>query len=226
MAEPNLYVVRRCDAFYRFWSDVTEPAPMAQAKAAYDRWTSGGEHSVSPEDPEYFDIFPASPPPRWDGAAPLIRRLRRHDEALIEAHFLALGRDDRRLRFCREMGDAQIRAYVKGINWGQSLIFGALQEDRLIGVSEALFDRASAPRHAEIAVTVSAPLRGRGLGRHLVDLTVDHVSARGVVQTSLFFLRENRFIQRIVRSLGGIFDAEEPMGAIPPRSFAPLGATA
>jgi hypothetical protein len=39
------------------------------------------------------------------------------------------------------------------------------------------------------------------------------VSALGVAQTSLFFLRENRFIQRIVRSLGGIFDVDEPVGA-------------
>ena len=227
MAEPNLYVVRRCDGFYRFWVDVTEPAPIAQAKAAYDRWTGGGEHSVSPDDAEYFDICPAAPPPRWDNnSAPLIRRLRLHDEALIEVHFLALEREDRRLRFCREVGDKQIRAYVRDINWDQSFLLGAFQEDHLIGVSEALFDRALAPRHAEIAVTVSAPLRGRGLGRHLVDLTVDHASALGVMRTSLFFLRENRFIQRIVRSLGGIFDADEPMGAIPPRSFASLGAGA
>jgi GNAT superfamily N-acetyltransferase len=222
---PNLYVVCRCDGFYRFWVDVTEPAPIVQAKAAFDRWTSGGEHSVSPDDPEYFDICPAAPPPGWDGGfAPLIRRLRRHDEALIEAHFLAFNREDRRLRFCREIGDAQIGAYVRDLNWDHSFLLGALQDDRLIGVAEAVFDRAPAPREAEIAVTVSKPLRGRGLGRHLVDLTVDHVSARGVMRTSLFFLRENRFIQRIVRSLGGVFDAEE--GAIPTRCFAPAGAGA
>src|SRR5271166_7047152 len=78
MAEPNLYVVRRCDGSYRFWSDVTDPAPITRAKAAFDQWTNGGEHSVSPEDVEYFDIFPAAPPPRWDNnSAPLIRRLRR-----------------------------------------------------------------------------------------------------------------------------------------------------
>ncbi len=220
MTEPNLYVVRRCVGFYRFWVDVTEPAPIAQAKAAFDQWTSGGEHSVSPDEAEYFDICPAAPPPGWDsGSAPLIRRLRRHDEALIEAHFLALDRDDRRLRFCREIGDAQIRAYVRNINWDQSFILGAFEEDQLIGVAEAMFDRAPAPREAEIAVTISKPLRSRGLGRHLVDLAVDHVSARGVMRTSLFFLRENRFIQRIVRSLGGVFDADE--GAIPPRSFPP-----
>src|SRR5271166_363331 len=146
MAEPNLYVVRRCDGFYRFWSDVTEPVPMAQAKAAYDRLTGGGAHSVSPDDAEYFDIFPASPP-GWDNsAAPLIRRLHGHDEALIEAHFLALDRQDRRLRFCREVGDTQIRAYVREINWDRSLILGAFQEDCLIGVSEAVFDCALAPR--------------------------------------------------------------------------------
>lgn len=227
MAEPNLYVVRRCDGFYRFWSDVTDPAPITHAKAAFDQRTNAGEHSVSPEDVEYFDIFPAALPPRWDSnSAPLIRRLRRHDAALLEEHFLALEREDRRLRFCRKVADAQIRGYARAIDWDQSFILGALQEDRLIGVSEALFDRPFSPRHAEIAVTVSKTLRGRGLGRHLVDLTIDHVSALGVTQTSLFFLRENRFIQRIVRSLGGIFDVDEPVGAIPPRSFTPIAAAA
>ena len=227
MAEENLYVVCRCDGFYRFWSEVTDPAPITHAKAAFDRCTNGGEHSVSPEDVEYFDIFPAAPPPRWDdNSAPLIRRLRRHDAARIEEHFLALEREDRRLRFCREIADAQIRGYVQAIDWDQSFILGAVQQDRLIGVAEALFDRPLTPRHAEIAVTVSRQLRGRGLGRHLVDLMIDHVSAVGVTQTSLYFLRENCLIQRIVRSLGGIFDADEPVGAIPPRSFSPTAAAA
>ena len=66
MAEPNLYVVRRCDNFYRFWSDVTEPAPMPNTKVIFDQLTDGSRHSISPDDFEYFDIFAAAPPPGWD----------------------------------------------------------------------------------------------------------------------------------------------------------------
>jgi GNAT superfamily N-acetyltransferase len=232
MAKPNPYIVRRCDNFYRFWSDVTGPAPMANTKAAFDQLTDGGRHSVSPDDFEYFDIFAAPPPPGWDkGGAPLIRRLRRTDAALLDEHFLALDREDRRLRFFCETGDKQIRAYVRNINWDQSIILGAIQDDRLIGVSEAHLDRAFAPNHAEIAITVSRPLRGRGLGSFLVDQTIVHVSAHGVLRTSLYFLGANRPIQSIVLSLGGALDmsaneTDGPVGEIPPRPYIPLAAAA
>jgi ribosomal protein S18 acetylase RimI-like enzyme len=228
MAEPNLYVVRRCDNFYRFWSDMTEPAPMPNTKVIFDQLTDGGRHSVSPDDFEYFDIFAATPPPGWDRTeAPLIRRLRRYDAALLETHFLALDREARRSRFFCEVGDKQIRAYVRNINWHQSIILGAVQDDTLICISEALLDRAFAPRHAEIAVTVSTQLRGRGLGSFLVDQTIDHVSAHGVLTTSLYFLDANRPIQNIVLSLGGESDRGGKdmcgsVGKIPLRFFIPI----
>ncbi len=227
MTEPNLYVVRRCDGFYRFWHDVAAPAPIAQARSLYDQLTGGGAHSFSSDHVDYFDIFPAAPPPRWtSGSVPLIRRLRRADAAMLNEHFLALDQEDRRLRFCRNIADTQIRGYAEGIDWDRSFLLGALHEDRLIGLSEAFFDRPFAPRHAEIAVTVSRPMRGQGLGRHLIDLALDYISVLGVTQTSLFFLQENRAIQRIVRALGGALDVNEPAGSIPGRAGAPVALTA
>jgi GNAT superfamily N-acetyltransferase len=215
MATHHLYVVRRCDGFYRFWHDVTDPAPMREAYSAYSRLTRGGTCNTTPDDAEYFELCAADPLPGWpDGPAPLLRRLHRHDAPAIAAHLLGLNADDRRLRFFRESTDAQILAYVRDIDWNRSLLLGAVRADRLVGIVEALFDRAGPPKHAEIAVSVDLALRGRGLGHHLVARAVEQVELLGARDTSFAFLRENRPIQRIVRALGGMLDMEDLLGTI------------
>ena len=76
MTTRGLFVVRRCDGFYRFWHDVMAPAPLREAQAVYDRLTSDGTHSTAPNSAEYYDIFATDPLPEWTaGSAPLIRRL-------------------------------------------------------------------------------------------------------------------------------------------------------
>jgi GNAT superfamily N-acetyltransferase len=202
-----------------------DPAPIQQAQAVYDRLTYGGTQSTGPDDAEYYEIFTVDPLPEWrDGHPPLVRRLYRHDARPIEAHFLRLGGQDRRLRFFREATDTQIRTYVQGIDWDHSLLLGAICADRVIGLAEALFDRSIPPRHAEIAVSVDTDLRGRGLGGFLVAHAVDRAGLLGVHRTSLSFLRENRPIQQIVRTLGGHVDMEDLVGVIPMGAFAAAAA--
>ena len=48
----------------------------------------------------------------------------------------------------------------------------------------------------------------------------DRAALLGVCQTSLSFLRENRPIQRIIRTLGGRVDMEDLVGMIPIGAFA------
>jgi GNAT superfamily N-acetyltransferase len=219
MSQPQLFVVRRCDNFYRFWHDVSDPAPLRDAHAAYDALTGGGTRGTTPADPEYYDIFAADPLPNWqDSPEPLIRRLHRHDAPAIKAHLLALNTEDRGLRFFRASTDAQIRDYVARIDWGSSLLVGAIQSDRIVGIAEALFGRPTTHRasndHAEIAVSIDLPLRRKGLGRHLVRQALAYAEMLGARQTSLTFLRENRPIQRIIRALGGSVDMEDLVGVI------------
>jgi ribosomal protein S18 acetylase RimI-like enzyme len=221
MATRQLFVVRRCDGFYRFWHDVMAPAPLLEAQAVYDRLTRDGTHSTAPDSAEYYDIFATDPLPEWtEGPAPLIRRLHPSDLPAIETHLLGLDCHDRRLRFFREATDAQVRAYVRDIDWSCSLILGAIRADRVVAMAEALFDCSGAPHHAEIAVSVDHDLRRRGLGGQLVAQAVERVGALGARQTSLSFLRENRPIQRIVRALGGLLDMEDLVGSIPTAAFA------
>ncbi len=216
MSAPQLFVVRRCDGFYRFWHDVTDPAPIGQAWAVFDRLTHGSTRNMTPDDPEYYEIFAADPLPEWrDGRRPLVRRLFQHDALAIEAHLLGLDRDDRCLRFFRAATDAQIIAYVQGIDWDHSLVLGAIRADTVVGMAEALLDRSAPPRHAEIAVSVDSTVRGQGLGRFLVAGAIDRAALLGVSQTNLSFLRENRPMQRIIHLLGGHVDMKELVGMIP-----------
>jgi GNAT superfamily N-acetyltransferase len=221
MSPAQLFVVRRCDGFYRFWHDIIDPVPMRQAQAVYDRLTRDGTQNTRPDDAEYYEIFAVDPLPGWrDSHPPLVRRLHQQDAPAIEAHLLGLDANDRRLRFFREATDTQIRAYVQDIDWDHSLLLGAICADRIVGMAEALFDRSAPPHHAEIAVSVDTDLRGRGLGGFLVAHAVDRAALLGVCQTSLSFLRENRPIQRIVRTLGGCLDMEDLVGVIPIGAFA------
>lgn len=216
MSTQQLFVVRRCDGFYRFWHDVTDPVPMRQAQALLDRLTHGYTRNTGPDDIEYYEIFAVDPVPGWRaGNPPMVRRLHRHDAPAIEAHLLGLNAHDRRLRFFREATDAQIRTYVQGIDWDYSLLVGAIRTDRVVGMAEALLDRTVPPCHAEIAVSVDSDLRSQGLGRCLVALAVDRAALLGVRETSLTFLQENRSIQRIIRTLGGRVDMEDLVGVIP-----------
>jgi ribosomal protein S18 acetylase RimI-like enzyme len=136
------------------------------------------------------------------------------DVAAIKNHYLGLNIDDRRLRFFREANDGQIAGYADGIDWKRSLLVGAVQHDRIIGMAEAGFDDHDPPRHAEVAVSVDAAVRGRGLGRCLARRAVEHAAALGAQATCFLFLRENRPVQRLVRSLGGRLDMEALSGII------------
>jgi GNAT superfamily N-acetyltransferase len=189
---------------------------MRKARSVHDLLARGDISNLALDHTECCKAFAVEPLPRWRNTQPpLLRRLFPRDESAIEAHLLGLDVDDRRLRFFREATDAQIRTYVRGIDWDHTLVLGAICSGRVGGIVEALFDRSVPPRYVEVAVSVDADLRGQGLGRFLVAHAVDGAGLLGVSPTSLSFLRENRPVQRIVRSLGGHLDMEDLVGLIP-----------
>jgi GNAT superfamily N-acetyltransferase len=214
MSHENLYVVRRCDAFYRCWHDITEPEPMPDAMATYDRLTNCGTVCAAPDQIDWYGIFAAT------DYHPLVRVLQVRDSPMIVDHLLRLDNIDRGLRFFYTASDAQICDYVSRIDWRRSLIIGAVRDENLLGIAEILFDRAVSPRHAEIAVSVDQIARGSGLGRHMIDIAVDHASIRGVAGIGLSFMRQNHAVQQIVRSLGGCLDMIDMTATLPVRHHA------
>lgn len=126
-------------------------------------------------------------------------RLAASDRPALHAHFLALGAEDRRLRFGFAARDASIERYVEAINFECDAVFGVQGEDRRFdGITHLAF----AHQHAEIGVSVLEHARGRGIGSALVSRAVVHARNRGIQMLFMRCLSENRAIMRIARSLG------------------------
>jgi hypothetical protein len=219
MTISSMFVVRRCDSFYRHWHDVMAPGTLQQAHTVYDRVTHGGRFGTTPEDTEYYDIFSIDPLPGWkDVQRPLIRRLHSSDLAAIEAHFLRLNDRDRHFRFFRELTDEKIGLYVRGMEVRHSLVLGAVRSHRVVGVAEAFFV-PSLLRDVEVAVSVDVDLRERGLAKCLTGQIVDRAGLQGAREAKFVFLRENLPIQRVIRAIGGSLDLEDLIAIVRPSTF-------
>jgi GNAT superfamily N-acetyltransferase len=126
----------------------------------------------------------------------LIRELSGPDRASLEAHFLALGGEDRRLRFNISLNDGALRAYVGRIDFGYDAIFGVHDDAlRVIGAAHV----ARSAKHAELGISVLPGHRGRGVGGAL--LARAHLRARNWGLRSLFMhcLIENRAMMYLAR---------------------------
>ena len=144
---------------------------------------------------------PASTPP--------IRELGVSERSLFLAHLLALGAEDRYLRFGSPLSDSAIAAYVDGIAFRVDTIFGVF-DDRLALEAAGHFspitvtagDDARRGRSAEFGLSVAERARGRGLGTALFLRAASH--ARNLNVSSLFMhcLSENRAMIRIARKAG------------------------
>ena len=211
MTTPQLLVVRRCDRLYRHRHEVVDITSTHKVHKIHDRLAGRDTPSTAPDNAECRDISQTSSQLRWqDASPPLIRRLHQQDAAAIETHLLGLNSKDRRLRFFWKAADPQILAYVRRIRWERSLLLGAIRDDRVVGLAEAVFDGSAPSGRAEIAVSVDPEFRRRGLGRHLVGCAIDRAKLLGAQHAHLMFLQENLPLQQIVHSFGGLIDREDP----------------
>ncbi len=129
----------------------------------------------------------------------ILRELSRFDRAALEAHFLALGRADRRLRFGIPLGDASVRAYVAGIDFDRDAAFGVSGDElSLLGVAHL----ARASDHAELGVSVLPGHRGRGVGAALIGRA--HLRARnwGLRRLFMHCLAQNEAMMHLARKQG------------------------
>jgi GNAT superfamily N-acetyltransferase len=118
----------------------------------------------------------------------LIRELSRPERPALEKHFLALGTQDRRLRFGAPLNDFALRAYLRRIDFERDAAFGVF-DDALHLVGAAHLARADG--YAELGVSVLDGHRGRGVGGAL--LARAHTRARNWGVRALFMhcLTEN-----------------------------------
>ena len=126
----------------------------------------------------------------------LIRELSRLDRASLEPHFLALGGEDRRLRFGVALRDSAVRAYVARIDFERDAVFGVHDDTlRVIGAAHLARSRD----HAELGVSVLPGQRERGIGAGL--LARAHLRVRNWGLRTLFMhcLAENTVMMYLAR---------------------------
>jgi GNAT superfamily N-acetyltransferase len=129
----------------------------------------------------------------------LVKELSRYEKPALETHFLALARDDRRLRFGTELNDFAIRAYVMGIDFGRDAVFGVLDDElRIIGAAHL----AHGADYAELGVSVLGTHRHLGIGGELLRRAHIHARNWGVRGLFMHCLTENSVMMHLARKQG------------------------
>ncbi len=136
-----------------------------------------------------------------------LRRLGDEDLPLIEMHLLSLDMPSRNRRFHRGFGDAAVAAYVRGLDPGRDVLFGAIDPGTgcIVGLAEAR--PADAPKTMELGASVLRSHRKLGLAHALVALAVDVASDQGATAADLRFAPGNLAANRIAARLGASFRA-------------------
>ena len=123
---------------------------------------------------------------------------------LLLAHFLRLDPEDRRLRFGGHVSDERLRAYCARLDRQPgAVVLGCFVAGELRAVGELVPIDGARPRAAELAVSVEAPFRGRGLGTELCRRLLVRARNRFITRLYMLCLPDNRPVQRIARKLGG-----------------------
>jgi GNAT superfamily N-acetyltransferase len=128
-----------------------------------------------------------------------VQRLKETARPALEAHFLALSPEDRRLRFGTPLAAEAVAAYVDRIDFDRDAVFGVHDNDlELVGVAHVAFGEAL----AELGLSVLPSHRGRGAGTALFDRAAAHARNRFVPRLFIHCLAENGAIMRLARRSG------------------------
>ena len=138
-----------------------------------------------------------------------IRELGSSERPLFLTHLLALGTEDRYLRFGSPLPDSAIEAYVARIDFRTDTIFGVF-DDRLklaaaghfSPMPKAIAADGSTVRSAEFGLSVADDARGQGLGTALFLRASSHARNLGISSLFMHCLSENRAMIRIARKAG------------------------
>jgi acetyltransferase len=143
----------------------------------------------------------------WEGQPLLLRPIRPEDAPAHTAFFAALTPEDVRLRMfvrMRELQPAQLARFTQ-VDYDREMAFiatrtGADGQPETLGVVRAVADPDNV--EAEFAVTVRSDLKGKGLGRLLMNKLIRYCRARGTAELVGDALDENKGILGMTRKLG------------------------
>ncbi|HEY2190406.1 MAG TPA: bifunctional acetate--CoA ligase family protein/GNAT family N-acetyltransferase [Caldimonas sp.] len=154
----------------------------------------------------------------WHGEPIVVRPIRPEDEAQHRAFLERIAPGDLRLRFFysrRELPRSEI-ARLTQIDYAREMAFIAVRRseggaEETIGVVRAVADPDNV--EAEFALVVRSDLKGRGLGRLLLEKMVAYLAGRGTQRVVGYVLRENLPMRELARALGFIDERRGADGA-------------
>ena len=154
-----------------------------------------------------------------------IRTLSEGHRSAIMRHLLALGPDDRYLRFGYAASDEHITRYVARLRFDCDEIFGVFNwRMQLIAMAHLAYLVDGGLQHsAEFGVSVSPHARGRGYGEQLFARAVRHARNEGVTSMIIHALSDNAAMLAIARKGGAkvVRDGAESQAylSLPPPDF-------
>lgn len=137
-------------------------------------------------------------------AAP-VRELDDTNRAAVLLHFLALGADDRHLRFGSPTSDAVIERYVANLDFGRDALFGVFNDALdLVGIAHLAYVPTTKenPRTAEFGVSVLHDSRHRGLGAALLARAAVHARNTHIDTLFVHCLANNKAMMHLAQKLG------------------------
>lgn len=109
----------------------------------------------------------------------------------LTAHLLGLEPAGRRLRFLHAVSDEGIRRFCATSR--PTAILSAVEADRVIGLCEL----HASGTEAEIAISVDAAWRGRGVGGALFSAALEEARTQGLRDITVVFDRENAAVRHL-----------------------------
>jgi RimJ/RimL family protein N-acetyltransferase len=129
----------------------------------------------------------------------LVSRLTIRDRAALARHFVALGPEDRRLRFGSSLSDSAVRAFVRQLDFNRDEFHAVLNaEMRILGVVHI----ARGPGTAELGLSVLESMRGQGIGNAIFAHAVQRLRVIGEREVFVRYLAENQAMMHLARRHG------------------------
>jgi GNAT superfamily N-acetyltransferase len=172
-------------------------------------------------DPDLAEHLPVALVPKW---VP-VKRLGERDREAIAAHLRNLSVDDRYLRFGYAASDEQISRYVDHLKMDSDQLIGVFNRQlQLVAMVHLAAPAAHIASHeAELGISVSAHLRGKGYGKRMFEHAMLLARNRGVTTLHIHALSENRVMLHLAQSAGATVERNgseaEAVLKLPPGDF-------
>jgi len=147
-----------------------------------------------------------------DGRVIRLRAIRPSDRATLRREFLKLSKESVRDRFFSiklDLTPAEL-SYFTEVDFDHhvALVAELLDgpEPQPVAVGR-MVRKPEQPDHAEIAITVTDAMQGKGIGKIMLDRLVECARELGISRMDASVLAENRRMIRLIRKTGLPFDA-------------------